>query len=322
MQVNTQAMKTSFKGLKLSRFCGLLPSSVPLNKMKTPLLLLNLLVASFSVWAANINIPNYSFESPPTASVTIFIDSWQQQPLDFEHPTSGIFTNAPGPSFLDNCDGTQAAFLFAATQAGIFQDYDSTDYANATHSFDARFEVGKSYKLTVSITGSTNSPLNNGSTLQVALYYRDAASNMVNVASTNITYDSLAFSGVHFSEFQAALPTVGAGDAWAGRHIGISIISTASVALQGGVWDIDNVRLVSTSQPLLLNPGFSGGHFGLTLQSEPGLKFEILASADVSVARTNWTYIGTVTNVTGTVSFSDPGPGLGQRFYVARQVIP
>src|SRR5882672_3290220 len=154
--------------------------------MKKAILALSVLVASVSVRAASITIPNYSFESPPT-SISPSIDSWQQLPNPGSF-TSGVFTNAPGSGFIDNCDGTQAAFLIASPQAGIFQDYDSTDYANTTptHAFNARFEVGKSYHLAAAITGSTNSPLSNGSTLQVALYYRDVASNMVNVASTNI----------------------------------------------------------------------------------------------------------------------------------------
>jgi len=292
-----------------------------MKMLQNSLLVLVLLSTVFTLRAATINIPNYSFESPVTPFVSASIDSWQQLP-DPSTFTSGVFLNAPGSSFIDNCDGNQAAFLIAAPQAGILQDYDSVDYTNTTptHAFNALFETGKSYDLTVAITGSTNSPLMNGSTLEVALYYRDGASNMIPVATTNVAYDSSAFSAVHFRDFRVSLPTVKATDPWAGQHIGISIFSTVSVALQGGAWDIDNVRLSATGEGVLLNPGFKNGHFAFTLQSTPGDKFEILASSDASLATSKWSSIGTVTNVTGTISFTDPGPILGERFYQAHQL--
>jgi len=323
--VIVQSLPTNLFTSPGARFAAILITATLAVPLALPTFLeiplsLSLLAAGFSLRAATIAVPNYSFETPTTAFASPSIDSWQQLPNPGSF-TSGVFTNAPGSGFIDNCDGTQAAFLIASPQAGIFQDYDSTDYANTTptHAFNARFEVGKSYHLAAAITGSTNSPLSNGSTLQVALYYRDVASNMVNVASTNISYDSSLFSGVHFLDFQTALGTVQPGDPWAGQHIGISIFSTVSVALEGGAWDIDNVWLLSISPPVLLSPGFSGGHFGFTLQSELGLRFEILASTDASQAISNWTSLGKITNVIGTVPFSDAGPNFDRRFYRAVQ---
>src|SRR5689334_541494 len=119
-----------------------------MKKLKPGFFALGLLAASFTLRAATITVPNYSFESPTTAFASPTIDSWQQLPSPGSF-TSGVFTNAPGSGFIDNCDGTEAAFLIANPQAGIFQDYDSTDYANSTptHAFNARFEVGKSYNL-------------------------------------------------------------------------------------------------------------------------------------------------------------------------------
>src|SRR5258705_3617003 len=120
--------------------------------MPKTLLVLPFLCASYGLQAAIINVPNSSFESPATQFAAPQIDSWQQIP---EPPdtTSGVFTNAPGAGFIDNCDGGQVAFLFANPQIGFFQDYDSIDYTNAspTHAFSAKFEIGKSYDLTVGL---------------------------------------------------------------------------------------------------------------------------------------------------------------------------
>ena len=288
--------------------------------MPKTLLILSFFCASGFLQAAIISVPNYSFESPVTQFAGPQIDSWQQIP---EPPdtTSGVFANAPGAGFIDNCDGSQAAFLFANPQIGFFQDNDSIDYTNAspTHAFSAKFEIGKSYDLTVALTTSQAFPLNNGATLQLALYYRDGASNMVVVAATNVAYNSSTFTNTHFLDFQAHLPAVNAADPWAGQHIGISILSTVS-ALGQGIWDIDNVRLSSSSPPSLLAPGFTNGHFGFTLQSDPGQTFEILASSDASLPRSAWSNLGNLTNVTGTISFSDPSSILGQRFYQAHQL--
>src|SRR6266446_9976072 len=177
--------------------------------MPKTLLVLSFLCASCGLQAATVTVPNFSFESPATLFVSASIDSWQQVP-DPASFTSGVFVNTPGTSFIDNCDGNQAAFLIANPLAGIFQDYDSIDYTNTTptHAFSALFEVGKSYDLTLAVTGSPNSPLKDGSTLQAALYYRDGASNRIIVAATNIAYVSSAFSGTHLRDFQTHLPVV------------------------------------------------------------------------------------------------------------------
>ena len=78
--------------------------------------------------ASTITIPNASFESPPTAYANPFINSWQQVPQpDLNDQTTfltGVFSNQPpaDPFHIDNCDGSQAMFLFAVPQAAILQD--------------------------------------------------------------------------------------------------------------------------------------------------------------------------------------------------------
>ena len=56
------------------------------------------------------------------------------------------------------------------------------------------------------------------------------------------------------------------------------MLSTVATNLQGGYWDLDNVRLASILEPVLLDPVCTNGQFQFTLRSEPGLRFEILSS--------------------------------------------
>ena len=288
-------------------------------------------IVALAAWAAplragTIAIPNASFESPATDFANPVIDFWQQiPPPDFlnQNFQSGVFSNVPPP--IDNCDGGQCAFLLVASnQVAILQDYDSTDWANPTptHAFNATFDVGKSYTLTVGVIGGTNLsiPMQEGTRLELSLYYRDNASNMVTVAATSITNSETLFpNGIHFIDFQVRVPTVKASDAWAGRHIGVQLLSSIlDTNLAGGYWDLDNVRLVAG--PVLLAPARTNNQFTFTLQSEPGLRFEILATTNLALPISGWTNLGTLTNVTGDVPFLDSATNLNPRFYRARQL--
>ncbi|MHB9009159.1 MAG: hypothetical protein ACYDC1_19795 [Limisphaerales bacterium] len=212
-----------------------------------------------TVAAGTVYLPNASFESPGTEFVDPRIDHWQKTPKPFWYDESqgylwsqltGVFANPAAGSAdrLENMDGNQAVFLFAVPQVGIFQDYTSVGGTNSTpdRAFHARFESGKSYHLTAGIRGGGGG-MTNGVTLQVGLYYLDAATNQVTIASTNIVYTPEAFTNAtRFVDFTVAAPAVRSGDAWAGRNIGVSLISTVDPALAGGYWDIDQVRLTET----------------------------------------------------------------------------
>jgi len=286
-----------------------------------------------SLRAGTIPVPNASFESPVTTYVDTRIDSWQKTPKPFGYDEAangpwdqlvGLFINtAPeDPRHIDNCDRAQAIFLFAVPEVGLFQDYDSTDWANATptHAFDARFEVGKSYDLTVGVIGGGMGMVS-GVTLEISLYYRDGASNQVTVAATSVTNTPTVFSNTtHLVDFQVRVPAVKAGDAWAGQNIGVQLLSTVDPALAGGFWDVDNIRLTSIREPILRGAALTSGQFGFTLESEPGLRFEILASTDLALPLAHWTSLGTVPNVTGNVPFTDPATASPRRFYRAREL--
>jgi hypothetical protein len=58
------------------------------------------------------------------------------------------------------------------------------------------------------------------------------------------------------------------------------------------------------------------GKFGLTLHSPAGKPCELWASTNLN----QWTLVATLTNETGTASFTDPVTNLSRRFYRARQL--
>ncbi|MEY2407877.1 MAG: hypothetical protein QOF48_547 [Verrucomicrobiota bacterium] len=283
--------------------------------------------------AAGISIPNASFESPATTFVAINIDEWQKGPKpDWFDETggfrwnqlTGIFKNTPSTSqdHLDNCDGEQAIWIFAIPEVELFQDYNSVDWDDAVpaHGFDARFEAGKAYALTVGVNGGGGGMVV-GATLRMSLYFRDGASNKVLVGMTFITNTAANFpTHTHLTDYQVRVPVVRPGDPCAGQNIGIQILSTVTTNSQGGYWDLDNVRLCAVREPALTAPRRSGGQFQFALESEPGLTFEILASGSVELPLSEWTSLGMLTNDTGTVTYVDTPLPVNRRFYRARQV--
>jgi hypothetical protein len=280
----------------------------------------------------NIGIPNASFESVATQFADPRIDSWQKapQPLTFDTNTFGAWENLAGlflntastnADHIDNADGNQLAFLFAYPQMAIFQDYNSTDWSQAppTHGFNATYNTGSSYTLAVGITSSSEEPLNQGSTLFLNLYYRDAKSNMVTVASSTVTFDTNVFAKLtHLLDFKLNVPAVKSTDPWAGQNMGIQFESTVAPNLIGGVWDLDNVRLTEFAAPSLTLPQFVNGQLSFTLQSEPGLILDIQAISDLTQGASGWSTIGSVTNTTGVSVFKDATGNLDHRFYRAQ----
>ena len=305
-----------------------------------------ILVGMVVLWAAGpatlragtIYVPNGSFESPVVPPVSPYagpdMDYWQKSPQPAWYDPSqnyntpwedlmGAFYNVPFPSlFIDNCDGTQAAFLFALPDVALFQDYDSIYGTNTTpsHAFNAKFNIDRAYSLTVGVIGGGGGMIN-GATLKLSLYYRDASSNIVTVAATTITNTAQSFpTNTHFVDFSVCVPGVRATDPWAGQNLGVQIVSTVGFDLAGGYWDLDSARLTEIVLPALTNHRLTNNQCGFTLQSPPGLRFEILAATNLSLALSNWTSLGTLTNVTGTVPFLDPATNLNRRFYRAHQL--
>jgi len=297
-----------------------------------------LVAGAGALQAAALYIPNSSFESPIVPPVAPYagpdMDSWQKTPQpawydpsqNFDTPWSylmGTFYNVPSPDkFIDNCDGSQAAFLFALPEAGIFQDYNSISGTNTapSHAFNAKFKVGSSYNLTVGVLGGGGG-MKPDATLQLSLYYLDANSNRVTVASTSITNNALNFpTNTHLTDYQVQVPGVQASDPWAGKNIGIQLLSTTGFELAGGYWDLDHVRLNETVAPVLGDLRLAENRFTFTLLSEPGWRFDIEASTNFTASASAWTSIGTFTNTTGADSFTDTASNLERRYYRARRL--
>jgi hypothetical protein len=234
------------------------------------------LAMSGPLWAGPILVPNGSFESQvagPPFGVDTRVDSWQKpsKPAYFDETafgiswdqTAGVFANTPADqaNHIDNMDGNQGAYLLAFSQVAVFQDYNTVDWndLSPTHDFNATFQVGMAYKLTVGVIGGGGGmPV--GTSMQLSLYYRDGASNMVTVAATPVIHSLDTFpTNTHFVDFEVNVPTVQAGDAWAGQNIGIELLSAAGTGQ--GYWDVDNVRLLEVpepSSPVLLALGLGG----------------------------------------------------------------
>ncbi|HVK59747.1 MAG TPA: hypothetical protein VM735_13260 [Candidatus Kapabacteria bacterium] len=247
----------------MKKFClkGKLGSLPPL--LRAAVCLVGTFVSAFAgpIHAGKIYVPNASFESPRTEFADPRIDAWQKAPEPAWYQGGGGFpwdqlvgqflnTPAGSSNHIENLDGSQAAFLFALPDVAIFRDYNSLSGANSapSHEFNAVYEAGKSYALTVAVLGGA--VLTNGATFEISLYYRDAASNMVTVASTTVTNSTGLFpTNTLFIDFQARTPIVKATDAWFGKQIGIRLASTVGFDRQGGYWDVDNVRLTENLLP-------------------------------------------------------------------------
>ena len=234
------------------------PSDVIFHFSKTLTAAVAVIVAAGSVGlqAQLIPVPNSSFELQSGVGqpfgVNVLVDSWQKpaKPAYFSEIETnfGIFWIQTAGVFVDNNPygnrvGTQAAYLLSFPQVALFQDYNTVDWNDAepTHDFNAVFQPGKSYKLTVGLFGKN---MTEGSQLTLSLYYRDKQDNMVTIASTTITYTAADFpttSPLNLQDYQVTVPTVRGGDKWARKRIGIKIESTFGYG--DGYWDIDNVRL-------------------------------------------------------------------------------
>lgn len=202
--------------------------------------------------AAPIYIPNASFEFPETIFAEPNVDSWYMPPTPWWYDESGgylwiqltgVFLNLPpsDPDYIDNCDANQAVWFFAIPEVELFQE------------LAAIFEVGQSYRLTVGIIGGGGG-MKDDVPIEIRLYYLDAENQKVTVGAKTYTYDLDTGYVKHFIDVQLDIPPVEDTDPWAGKNIGVELISTLIfpedldpvTGRAGGYWDLDNVRLTKS----------------------------------------------------------------------------
>lgn len=239
-----------------SKWNGSVPTGVPVRRATAgwrsttvAVAVLTLGLGSGAVQSADILVPNGSFESPtppPGFPATPLLDDWQEGPQPVWYnpdafggitwdQTTGAFPNTAegSPDHITNMDGDQAAYMFALPEVTLFQELDST------------YEVGLSYTLTVGMLGTQG--IVEGSLFELSLYYLDGANESVTVANTQVTFTTAVFPTVtELVDVSLNLDHVQAGDAWAGENIGIRFLSLSG---EGGIWDLDNVRLQAIPEP-------------------------------------------------------------------------
>ena len=238
--------------------------------------------AAGGLCAAPIVVPNGSFESPTTLYVNFPIEryaGWHEFPKDPGYiedaghqwnTLAGVFVNpSPGASDrLDNCDGTQAAWLFADVGMGIYQD------------LSAVFEVGKFYDLDVGLNGGGGGMLT-GTLLELSLYYRDSQGTKHPVAATAVEHNLVNFPNhTHFTSFRVHVPVVSASDPWAGKSIGLQLASLVTDHDdEGGYWDVDNVRLTTVPDPVTLTR--AGANWRVAWPSATGYSYQLQVSSSI-----------------------------------------
>ena len=186
----------------------------------------------------SISIENASFEAPvvdPNGFGAMqLVDGWIELDIDtLFSANTGVFANTD-PNSLDhivNADGSQLAFLGSQTGNALEQD------------LDAVYKAGCEYRLTVGVSVSSKFPpaaVEPVDTLELVFYYLDA-NDVVDIAIETVV--ATGQSSIQLQDFSLELPTVQAGDNWAGMNIGIALRASGQ---PGGFWDLDNVRLVES----------------------------------------------------------------------------
>lgn len=220
----------------MNKHCFSLPTS---NRSLAGWLGLAFAAASLSAQTVSITVPNGSFESQSALNpngVTLNVDNWTKLPNPGDSTSFQFFgnffnpPNSPGNT-IDNVDGGQAAYALNITGTGVQQLLSSPD---------GLFKVGNSYELTVGLTA--NAAVTSSDTFSISLYY-------LNGTTPTTLAETIIPGGfpnkTHLVDSSVILPTVQAGDAWAGKAIGIQLLVSSGSG--SAYWDLDNVRLTATT---------------------------------------------------------------------------
>jgi hypothetical protein len=186
----------------------------------------------------SIPIENASFEAPvvdPNGFGALpQVDGWTEIDMDTLSSTNtGVFANTQvgSPDHIVNAHGSQLAFLGSQTGNALEQDLAAT------------YKIGCDYRLTLAVGVSSRFPPSSAEpvdTLELVLFYRDA-NEPVDIVRQAV--EATGLSGTQLTDFSLYLPTVQAGDAWAGMAIGVAL---RAAGMPGGFWDLDHVRLAES----------------------------------------------------------------------------
>ena len=153
-----------------------------------------------------------------------------------------------------------------------------------------------------------------GVTLEAGLYRLDASSNRVTVASLIVTNSEALFgSRNRLTTFQVTTAPVSAADSWAGQPMGVQIVSTATLANQGGYWDIDHVRVeaITPLRPELVVVTDSGS-VRLKWASEMGVAYRLRSTTQLG----SWVSAGEpIAGTGGELMVVIPVGSEGNQFY-------
>jgi hypothetical protein len=146
---------------------------------------------------------------------------------------------------ITNLDGNQAASLFALTGTTMSQLLGNP------------FAIGQTYALTAALGKSVLSPPVAGSSIRMEFFFVNDQLQEVLVGSLTVLESDLA--GTLMADKTLTLPPVAAGDAWAGREIGIRFVTDSGRAVPGGFLSVDNVRVNSgTTAAIVPEPATLG----------------------------------------------------------------
>jgi hypothetical protein len=204
----------------------------------------------------SIPVPDFDFSDPSAGTVgyatipstSAGLGAWQVPPppaywtgqgatAEQWYDGTGAFYNNPAGAYIDNTSGSQAGFMFTNPGLELSQTLSST------------FQVGQSYQLTVGIGGGSGvqGPMQNGTPIDIGLYYLDGSGNQQFVGTSEITWSGTLSQGyvTHLTDYSVAIPAVMNGNAWAGKNIGVALFEPFTAPGDGSYWDVDNVRLTS-----------------------------------------------------------------------------
>jgi hypothetical protein len=146
-----------------------------------------------------------------------------------------------------------------------------------------------------------------GATLLLGLYYRNTAGVINWIATSPVTFNKANFPSVtNLVDYYVNVGPVQGTDPWAGKQIGIGVVSTTPQDKTGGYWDLDNVRLSSEWAGFVLTVVRTGSELRISWPSTSGLYYVLGMSVDLK----SWSPVGVAQRGTGqrlsaTVSTSD-----------------